>query len=100
MFKSNSRYANLETATYTTSEGREIAYVRRRFLPRGEELTLLVEVEVGEGDRLDLITFRSLGEPEQFWQVCDANNALHPFDLTSEAGRVLRVAIPQFQEVR
>lgn len=95
MFKTNSRYAHVETATYTTSEGREIAYVRRRFLPRGEELTLLVEVEVGEGDRLDLITFRTLGEPEQFWQVCDANDAIDPFDLTDRPGRKLRVPIPR-----
>ena len=49
-----------------------------------------------EGDRLDLITARTLGDPEQFWRICDANNTMNPSDLTAETGRVLRVPVPQF----
>ena len=48
-----------------------------------------------QGDRLDLITARTLGDPEAFWRVCDANDALDPAELTSEAGRRLRVPLPQ-----
>ncbi len=95
MFDPTSRYANLPTATMTTADGRVVAYVRRRFAPAGESLPLLVEVTVIQGDRLDNITARTLGDPEQFWRVCDANNALNPPDLTDEPGRVLRVPIPQ-----
>lgn len=95
MFEPNSRYYSLETATFTTVEGREVAYKRRRFLPQGNRMPLLVEVTVTQGDRLDLITARTLGDPEQFWRVCDANNAMNPFDLTAEPGRTLRVGIPQ-----
>ena len=95
MFEPNSRYYNLETATYVAADGREIAYKRRRFLPQGEDMPLLVEVTVTEGDRIDLITARALGDPEQFWRVCDANNAMNPIELTEEAGQVLRVPIPQ-----
>ena len=40
------------------------------------------------GDRLDLITARTLGDPEQFWRICDANDALDPDDL-AEPGRRL-----------
>jgi hypothetical protein len=58
-------------------------------------MPLLIEVLVTEGDRLDLITARTLGDPEHFWRVCDANNAMNPFDLTAEIGRRLRVPIPQ-----
>ena len=95
MFDHTSRYDALETATYTTPEGRAIAYKRRRFLPQGKTLPLLVEVTVAEGDRLDLITARTLGDPEQFWRVCDANDTMNPFDLTAEPGRTLRVPVPQ-----
>ena len=95
MFEPTSRYYPIETATYTGPDGEQHAYVRRRFLPRGEDQPLLVEVTVTDGDRLDLITARTLGDPEQFWRIADANNALNPVDLTTRPGDVLRVAIPQ-----
>jgi hypothetical protein len=95
MFEPTSRYAAIETATFTTTAGRVVAYKRRRFLPPSEALPLLVEVAVQAGDRLDLITARTLGDPEQFWRVCDANNAMNPPDLTAQPGRPLRVPVPQ-----
>ncbi len=95
MFETNSRYASLETATFTGPDGKTITYVRRRFLPQGESQPLLVEVTVSEGDRLDTIAARTLGDPEQFWRICDANNAMNPFDLVAEPGAVLRVTVPQ-----
>jgi hypothetical protein len=95
MFNYQSRYYNLETVKLTLPDGREAVYKRRRFLPRGSAMPLLVEVSVTEGDRLDLITARTLGDPEHFWRVADANTAMNPFDLTTEVGRVLRVAVPQ-----
>ncbi|MEL6469509.1 MAG: hypothetical protein AAFQ74_07255 [Cyanobacteria bacterium J06623_4] len=95
MFNSNSRYYSLATATYTTAAGREVAYVRRRFLPAAETLPTIAEVTVTQGDRLDLITARTLGDPEQFWQICDANNAMNPTALTAELGQRLSVSVPQ-----
>lgn len=95
MFETTSRYYSVETATLTTPDGRLLAYKRRRFLPPAESLTLLVEVTVAQGDRLDLITARTLGDPEQFWRVCDANNAMNPPDLSATPGRILRIPIPQ-----
>jgi hypothetical protein len=95
MFSFTSRYFNLETDTLALPGGRTAVYKRRRFLPRGDRMPLLVEVNVTEGDRLDLITARTLGDPEHFWRVADANDAMNPFDLTAEVGRTLRVPIPQ-----
>jgi hypothetical protein len=95
MFDASSRYAAVETATLRDPDGRVVAYVRRRFLPQGPGLPLLVEVDVVQGDRLDLITARTLGDPEAFWRICDANNALDPAALTSVPGRRLRVPLPQ-----
>ena len=98
MFEHTSRYDPIENAIYEAADGRHITYKRRRFLPQGEAMPVLAEVTVGVGDRLDLIAARALGDAEHFWQVCDANNAMNPFDLTAEAGRVLRIPLPQFQE--
>lgn len=94
MFEPSSRYYNIETATLEAAGGRLIAYKRRRYPPRGEDLRLLVEVSVADEDRLDLIAAKTIGDPEQFWRICDANNGLNPFDL-EELGRTLRVPIPE-----
>jgi hypothetical protein len=99
MFIETSRYYNLETASLKTPEGRILRYKRRRFLPQGSQMPLLVEVSVTQGDRLDLITARTLGDPEQFWRICDANNTMNPFDLLAEPGGKLRVPVPQLEEM-
>jgi hypothetical protein len=96
MFEPSSRHYTIETARYTAPDGRVIAYKRRRFVPDGRAMPLLVEVTVIQGDRLDLITARTLGDPEQFWRICDANNALDPFELVAEPGSTVRVPVPQF----
>ena len=94
MFEPTSRYAALETAELIAPDGSVIVYLRRRFLPRGEALPPLLEVTVTEGDRLDLIAARTLGDPEQFWRIADANNAMNPAELTDEPGATLRVPAP------
>jgi hypothetical protein len=99
MFEPTSRYHALSTATFKAPDGREIAYVRRRFLPCASDLPLMVEVSFAQADRLDLIAARTIGDPEQFWRICDANAPMNPFDL-EEVGRTIRVSVPQFEEAR
>lgn len=95
MFDPKSRYYTLETATTTDENGRTVAYVKRRFLPQGSTMNTLADVTVKQGERLDLITARTLGDPEQFWRVADANNAMDPFDLVEVTGAVIRVPVPE-----
>lgn len=95
MFDPSSRYYSIPVGTWVREDGTEIRYVRRRFLPRGETLATLAEVPFTDGDRLDLIAARTLGDAEHFWRICDAENALHPSRLEDEPGRVLRIPIPQ-----
>ena len=95
MFQPTSRYVSLGITKMTTPDGRKIAYVNRRFLPQGSQLPLLGEVSVVQGERLDLLADRTLGDAEQFWQICDANNAMNPDDLTAQLGRRLRIPLPQ-----
>jgi hypothetical protein len=95
MFDRTSRYDGLDTATLITPEGRHISYQQRRFLPQAETLSVLLEIRVKQGDRLDTLAANLLGDPEQYWQICDANNAMNPFDLTAEVGRTLYISQTQ-----
>jgi len=95
MFSGTSRYAHIETAQFQLRDGRFITYIRRRFLPDPATMTMLTEHLVTQGERLDNITARYLGDPEQFWRVCDANPCLRPGDLTTRIGRRLRIPLPQ-----
>ncbi|HEX8394490.1 MAG TPA: hypothetical protein VF665_19240 [Longimicrobium sp.] len=98
MFDSTSRYASIETRVHQTTgpggEPREVRHLRRRFLPAEEGETLL-EHSVTEGDRLDNVTARYLGDPLQFWRIADANAVLRPDELTDEPGRRIRVTLPR-----
>lgn len=96
MFDYTSRYFSLETAEYESPDGRRHPYKRRRFLPQSSAMQTIAEAEVTEGDRLDLLTARTLGRGENFWRVADANDAMNPFALTApeEIGRRLRIPNP------
>ncbi len=94
MFEPDSRYYELETKKMKKGD-REITYKARRFLPRGEKKQIITEVSVGQGDRLDQITSRSLGLPTLFWRICDANNAMNPAELTDKPGETLKIPIPE-----
>ena len=99
MFEPSSRYNSLAVKTITViaadGEPREIRYVERRFLPPPDMGTTLVEHVVSQGDRLDNVTGQYLGDPEQFWRLCDANNAMQPDELTGTVGRVIRITLPE-----
>ena len=94
MFSTTSRYHDIETTKYNAPDGRKIVYLQRRFLPI-EQPTILTKYTVTEGDRLDNITARYLGDPEQFWRLCDANNAMHPDELTSVIGQHINIPLIQ-----
>ncbi|NEO43225.1 MAG: hypothetical protein F6K55_03505 [Moorea sp. SIO4A3] len=98
MFDETSRYYYLETEKFTNPDGRIIAYKRRRFLPQSEKLQLQVELTVNEGDRLDRIANSYIGSSEMFWQVCDANNTMNPFELLDPPGKQIRIPQPYIIE--
>lgn len=92
MFDPDSRYAKLQTATHVAADGREIVYVTRRFLPRPEALLAVGRAEVVEGDRLDLIAARALGDALVWWRLPDANLCEHPEEL-EQPGLTLVIAV-------
>lgn len=95
MFDPPSRYYSLDVAMLALPDGRTVSYVRRRFLPEGEQMPVLVESATLQGERPDQFTTRVLGDPLHFWRLCDANNVMHPLELTAEYGRVRRIPLPQ-----
>lgn len=93
-FPANSRYQATETTRMTLPDGSEVVYLRRRFVPLPERLAQWQEYPVVQGDRLDNIAARALGDAEQFWRICDANRSMRPEQLVEEIGRRLQIALP------
>lgn len=91
MFFRGSRYEHLPDAELTDSSGRSYRYKRMRFIP---DLPAGLSETVRQGDRPDLLAFRLVGDPEQFWRLCDANREQRPVDLTATPGRRIRVPAP------
>ena len=94
-FPPNSRYQGVGTAKLMMADGHTIVFIKRRFVPALEEFALIQEHSVIQGDRLDNITAKYLGDPEQVWRLCDANGAIRPDELTDTIGAKLRITFPQ-----
>lgn len=95
LFPVTSRYHGIDTDTLETVEGRTITYIRRRFVPPPERFTQIQEHSVIESDRLDNLSSHYLGDPEQFWRLCDANGVMRPDELTETIGRIVRITLPE-----
>ena len=93
-FPPTSRYFSVETAAYRAADGTDVRYLRRRFLPPMDRLALLQQHLVTEGERLDNITAHYLGDPQQFWRICDANPVLRPEELET-VGRRIDITLPE-----
>ncbi|TDB87408.1 LysM domain-containing protein [Actinomadura sp. KC216] len=95
-FPPGSRYAATPVLTHDPGGGRRpVAYLARRLVPQPERLATVGEHTVVEGDRLDLLAGRHLGDPELWWRIADANVAAHPDELTAHLGRRLRLTAPE-----
>jgi hypothetical protein len=94
-FASTSRYYGIATARLTQADGRTAVYVQRRFLPPPENFAPLQIVTIAAGDRLDNLAARHIGDPQQFWRLCDANGAMQPEALVATAGSLLIITLPE-----
>jgi nucleoid-associated protein YgaU len=96
-FPADSRYYGASTLTYVSPTGEAIAYLARRIVPQSgpPNFATVAQHTVRQGDRLDLIAAKYLGDPLIFWLICDANGAIDPGDLVATPGRVLNITTPQ-----
>lgn len=90
-FPVTSRYHPIATAKMDGPDDEPIIYLRRRFVPPPEFYSSQQMHRVVDGDRLDNITAMYLSDPEQFWQVADANGAMKPQELTEQPGTILQI---------
>lgn len=94
MFFRGSRYEPIANASLTASDGRTITYKRMRFIPAAATPPRTTVI-IADGDRPDLLAYRLVGDPEQFWRLCDLNQVERPVDLTATAGAAVAVPAPE-----
>lgn len=92
-FAPNSRYNGQPVLTHVDSHGREVSYLARRTVPPPDRFATVQTHTVQAGERLDAISARHAGDPEQWWRIADANGAIRPAELTEDAGRRLRITL-------
>jgi nucleoid-associated protein YgaU len=96
-FPTDSRYYGFGVLQYTAANGQTIPYLARRIVPQpgAPNFATINQYTVRQGDRLDLIAAKYLGDPLMFWLICDANGAIRPGDLVATVGEVLAITTPQ-----
>jgi hypothetical protein len=92
-FAPGSRYYGIDTGTIQVGNS-SIPYVRRRFIPPTERFLTIQEHIVSQGERPDQLTNQYIGDPEQFWRICDANMVMHPDELTETIGKQVKITLP------
>jgi hypothetical protein len=96
-FPTNSRYYGSGTLTYVTPTGQAITYLAPRIVPQegAPNFATVAQHVVRQGDRIDLVAAKYLGDPLIFWLICDANGATDPFELVETPGTVINITTPQ-----
>jgi len=92
MFFRGSRYENIPDTELVDRHGRAIRYKRMRFIP---DVPGRLTYKVVEGDRPDLAAYKTLGDPELFWWLCDVNKVRRPAELTRTPGTTIAVPGPE-----
>ena len=96
-FPTDSRYYGFGVLQFAAPDGRSVPYLARRIIPQpgAPNYAVINQYTVKQGDRLDLIAAKYLGDPILAWLICDANGAMKPHDLVATPGRVLSITTPQ-----
>jgi hypothetical protein len=89
----NSRYLNTPIEMLTKPDGTQVAYLQRRIIPQMQIYTSVQNYVVIDGDRLDNLAFKFLGNPLLFWMLCDANGVSDPESLTGQIGSTILIPI-------
>jgi len=92
-FPLSSRYNGQPLLVHIDAQGHEIAYLSRRVVPPADRFATVQTHTVRQHDRLDNLSARHFGDPEQWWRLADANGAIRPTELTETPGAKLRVTL-------
>lgn len=94
-FPPESRYHGIAVVQATQPDGTSIAYLKRRFVPAPENFSVLQVHKISQGDRLDNLAAHYIGDPTQYWRICDANGGIRPAELTETVGKTLNITMPE-----
>ncbi len=92
-YKQTSRYYGAAILTTVGPDGQPVVYVDRRIVPQPDVYISLQDYVIVEGDRLDNLAAKFLGDPLLFWMICDANGATDPDELTAQVGRTIQIPV-------
>jgi nucleoid-associated protein YgaU len=92
-YGTSSRYYGLRVLEYQAPDGRVIRYVKRRFIPQSSAFPKLVSHSVQQGDRIDTIAARYLGDPLFYWRIADANLTVRPDEVLID-GKSIKIPLP------
>jgi hypothetical protein len=95
LFPPESRYYGIAATQRAQADGTSITYLQRRFVPQPDNFSQVQAHIVSGGDRLDNLAASYIGDPTQYWRICDANGAVRPDELTETAGKSLRITLPE-----
>ena len=90
MFFKGSRYEYVKEYTPTDSRGKQKKVKAIRFIHK--PVTSAFSYTIKGRDRLDLLADTYYGDPTKFWFICDANDAVFPYELLVPANKIV---IPQ-----
>jgi nucleoid-associated protein YgaU len=89
--KPSSRYYGATVEMFTGAGGVQVAYLQPRIVPQPDIYTATMDYVVVDGDRLDALAAKFLGDPLLYWMICDANGADDPDELTAQVGRTIQI---------
>jgi hypothetical protein len=89
----SSRYYGAPVVQYQPAGATPVMYLARRIIPQAATYTSLRSYVIAEGDRLDNLAAKFLGDPLLYWMICDANGATDPDELTAQAGRTIVIPL-------
>jgi nucleoid-associated protein YgaU len=89
----SSRYYGAGVEELTLPDGPPVRYLVRRIIPQSSVYSSTVSYVITEGDRLDNLAQRFLGDPALYWMICDANGVTDPDELTAQAGQAIVIPV-------
>jgi hypothetical protein len=89
----NSRYYGATVESLVLPNGVTVQYLQRRIIPSAAIYTSLQTYTVIDGDRIDNLAAKYLGDPTLYWLICDANTSLDPDALASQPGSAIQIPL-------
>ncbi len=89
----NSRYYGAAVESLVLPNGVMVQYLQRRIIPSANIYKSLQTYTVIDGDRIDNLAAKYLGDPTLYWLISDANTSLDPDEITSQPGSKIQIPL-------